>query len=380
MRLIPTFIVLLIFFTCSLAESWSACGINWSLPQNHFENVNPQGKLSWWKDLGQVDAGDGLMLPLHLNFRADRHMQSPTLGTSGFLFGLGDATAVALDENRFLMHTPAGRYLLFRRDRKDPNILTSGKKWVGEIKEDVITIATSCGDRLTYRRGQLTRMALKERVFDYVYHNGQLSEIKEKGRTVITFKREDDHLLVQSRDGKQVRFNFGERPVVQHIAGQNVIGKLGKTLASVVTTSGEEVKFAFGVTSDIKPTLEVEESLLTWNAANGEVLQDGEWMYEIKPGEKPFHNAAIGRENAKKELEFWHKDTVKGEEISRNINGFETFVTKFASGHLAGKIRKKEITKNGKKIEEEKRSYTELGEIIRISKSDGTFIIFNTSK
>lgn len=348
-----------------LGASSFACGLNWSLPVNHFENVNPQGKFSYWQKVGEIDVGGGLKLPLHLNFRGDRFVESPGLGVTGFMLGLTDSSIVAVDERRFLLQTPAGRYRIFQRDRENPNILRSSSQWVGEIKGETITVTSECGNRLTYRKGFITQMALKDRVFDYVYYGGKPVEIREKGIPVFLLKYEGKSLVVQTRGNKQLQFFYGERPCVQHIAGQNVIGKIEKTLAKMVDESGEETNFQFGVTSDVRPTLAVGDVSFTWNPATGEMIQDGEWIYDIKPGERPRDNAAIGRANVQGQKEFWYHDKTKGEEIVQGIDGVKKITTWFTRGKLAGKIRKIEKNCDGKVSTCYQASYGENGKLIR---------------
>ena len=52
-----------------------SCGLDWSLPDNHFENVNSQGKFSYWQKLGEIKVGDDFAFPIHLNFRVSGHFK-----------------------------------------------------------------------------------------------------------------------------------------------------------------------------------------------------------------------------------------------------------------------------------------------------------------
>src|SRR5690606_32226464 len=105
-------------------------------------------ELSLWEKLGEIPTSGSFKLPLYLNFRANRNSNSPGLGVRGFTLAATDANAVALNENSFLIHTPAGRYKVFTRDKVQPNVLHGGGNWKGEIKEQTLTIYSDCGDRI----------------------------------------------------------------------------------------------------------------------------------------------------------------------------------------------------------------------------------------
>lgn len=66
----------------------SARPVNWTMPNYHFDYVNNQGQFSVWKRLAEVDVGDGLTLPIQLNFTPGRSFPTPTLNMPGTMIGL----------------------------------------------------------------------------------------------------------------------------------------------------------------------------------------------------------------------------------------------------------------------------------------------------
>ena len=49
-----------------------ACGINWTLPQSHFDGVDEQGRVNYTEKIGDLDLGEGLVIPLYILFECIR--------------------------------------------------------------------------------------------------------------------------------------------------------------------------------------------------------------------------------------------------------------------------------------------------------------------
>jgi hypothetical protein len=62
-----------------------ACGLDWTLPQAHFEGVDENGYVAYWEKIGQADLGDGLVIPVNIGFNSHRETSSPTLGKGWIL-------------------------------------------------------------------------------------------------------------------------------------------------------------------------------------------------------------------------------------------------------------------------------------------------------
>ena len=303
-------------------------------------------------------------------------MESAGLGVPGFMLGLTDSSMVALDERRFLMQSPSGRYRTFRRDRKNPHILESGPKWAGEIQGDVITVSMECGTKLVFQQGRLARMQVKERTFEFIRNGNRVTEVREGGRPLASLRenRLTGAVELVKRGGEVISFELGKRPLVQALAGSPtpVIGGLVDTVTKITLPGGQETRFEFGTDEKLLPTVGVSREpdqttrTIAWNPRTGEMIQDGEWRYEIKPDENPRYNAAIGRKNAKGQSEFWHRDKIKGEETF--VRDCATTVkTWFTSGKLAGKTRNITKIENGKSEILYRASYDEHANLFRRS-------------
>ena len=353
------------------------CGLDWSLPDNHFENVNAQGKFSYWQKLGEIKVGDDFAFPIHLNFRGDRYVESAGLGVPNFMLGLTDASVVALDERRFLMQGPSGRHRTFRRDRKNPHILESGPKWAGEIQGDVITVSLECGARLVFQQGRLARMQVKDRTFEFIRNGNRVTEVREGGRPLATLRenRLTGAVELVKRGGEVITFELGKRPLVQALAGSPtpVIGGLIPTVSKIILPDGKETRFDFGTDEKLLPTVGISGGepdqttrAIAWNPGTGEMIQDGEWRYEIKPDENPRYNAAIARVNGSGVKEFWHKNQRVGEKIEQLADGSIISTTWFTSGPLANRIRRRTITVDGKTRIAYQPFYDEKAKIVRM--------------
>ena len=71
-------LVLLTFTFFLSPQTAPACGLDWTLPQAHFEGVDDQGYVAYWEKIAQADLGDGLTIPLHIGFNSHREASSPT--------------------------------------------------------------------------------------------------------------------------------------------------------------------------------------------------------------------------------------------------------------------------------------------------------------
>ena len=62
-----------------------SCGIDWRLPQSHFEGVDEQGHVLYSEKIGDLDAGENLHIPLHIMFKSEWMASSPNLGRGWML-------------------------------------------------------------------------------------------------------------------------------------------------------------------------------------------------------------------------------------------------------------------------------------------------------
>jgi hypothetical protein len=119
--------------------------------------------------------------------------------------------------------------------------------------------------------------------------------------------------------------------------------------------------------------------MIVWGT-DGRMLQDGEWSYDIKPGSDPKGNAAIGRTNPQKQMEYWFRDEMRGQETTLALDGTKTIESWFTSGVVAGKIRKIVQIKDNKEITINRSYYDERGNLIKKIMPNGSLNIFTYSQ
>jgi hypothetical protein len=341
-----------------------ACGLDWSPPVSHFENVDYQGNVHIVRKIGEVEK-----LPLYLIFNST-FGNSPYVG-SGFELPFLEARMWQVDEGRFQAKMPTGWLWIFQRT-KDPTVLEGNAGWKGVIKDDTITAWAPCGDKITFKTGRIASMKTKEDLYSYNYRNGRVASVEKNGRSVLEIKRDamTGEVTGLALPGTWETIGLAataERPVVESIGGKNVVSRVEKTLVEVTPASGGgKVTFEQAVNGELNPTIKLEDQLIAWNPATKKIAKDGEWTYDIKPGAGPFDNAAIGRENATNQSEFWHRDNTKGEESFTCTNGFSRKRKYFTNGKLAGHPRTITDTINAKEVRSRKWNYDEDGKLLRM--------------
>src|SRR5580698_11336101 len=110
---------------------------------NHFDGVNEQGYVSYWEKIGEADLGDGLVIPLNINFNSHRETSSPTLG-KGWMVALLESHVEPVDENSMKVVMPDGWNFYFHRNGSTESWY-GNSGWVGETKDALFTITAPCG-------------------------------------------------------------------------------------------------------------------------------------------------------------------------------------------------------------------------------------------
>jgi len=347
------------------------CGISWSKPSFHFDSVNEWGYVSYWEEIGTVDMG-GREIPIFINFLSNKRTSSPYLGY-GWTLALLESRVEQVDENKFRIWQPNGKYRTFRRDEENPNLLKGSGGWLGEITGDRIIAKADCGWALTFKNGKISSMSTPDgKTYGYKYESGKVKSIREtqSGNEVVEVVEDplEPGLLKLKMGDETIVMEQGEKPRIERINGQNLIGGMDTSLTRIVKADGSKRKLSYEVEPDnIVPTFKPEvERTITWEPATGIVSQDRDWKYEVKQDQgHAWNNAAIARINGNNEKEFWHKDHIKGIEVQA-ANGIRKTKTWFTSGVLKGKTRNhKIISSEGKTKEQMSTSYDDSGKILK---------------
>jgi len=365
--LILKFVCLIILFNI---ENTDACGIDLGAPQNHFDGVNEWGELAYWYDIGEIDADHKQNLPLVIGFNP-RRKTSPYLGT-GWIIPLLEANIVQLDEKRFVLTQPDGSIRRFGRRSPGETILQGEGDWKGDIKGNTITVWASCGWKMVFVQGKITSITTPQGdLISYKYSNGLVTDLSESGREILSVSRDPEGELVKLKYGKNtVCAELGEKPEVETIDGQRVVGKISRSLHRITLSDGSTINYDFVVDERKFPTLEITGAVqrnFTWNPADGHILRDGIWTYDIRGGEQFLENSNIERTNSQGQNESWFLDVSNGREIFKDIDGTTVLKTWFTSGFLANKIRSIESKKGDAVTYVYKPRYDDAGRLISIN-------------
>jgi len=324
-----------------------ACGINWAQPKSHFEGVSFQGYVFLVEEMGNIELKSGQKLPLRAIFRSESNQTSPYVG-NGWEIPLLESQIVQMDERFFRLVEPSGWFRLFWRDEKDPAVLHGQGNWKGTIRENSISLVADCGSRLDYRDGKLISMQIKDEKLDVLRNLDGTASIVQGMVTLLTIGNSLSNENTQLRVGNAapIEISLADRPLVEVVANQTVIGKQVKSLASIGTSSGPKREFAYRVDESRNPTINLGNRKIVWNPSDRLIVADAKWKYQITP-DKNHKNVAIRRTDPKGRSEFWQKDDTKGIELTEGSNGIRKVTTSFASGKLLGQVRKREEIVNG---------------------------------
>lgn len=366
------------------------CGFELRAPDNHFDGVNERGFVSYWETIDTLDLGEGLKLPLVINFRSNRESTSPYLGKS-WLLALLEASLVQTGDDSFQMEQPDGWNNYFMRNKTDDTVLQGAGGWKAEIKGDIVSAWAACGWRIDFYRGKIQSLTTPQnRKLEFVRAGvgNIVTEIRENGTAKLTVEQESTgEVKALLFNGKRMEIALDQKPRVQNIAGQNVVGGIDRSLKSLSPTDGPSKTFEFAVNDKVQPTLKITskagiERVFTWDATTKRIVSDNDWTYQITSASSiRTENVGIKRNNSKGQHEYWFQDKVNGIETTVGIDGIRTIKERFTSGIVGGHVRSvRTYDSNGNLLNEKRNSYNEYGKLLRITDSTGVREIRNYDK
>lgn len=352
------------------------CGLSWDKPKAHFDGVDEQGHVLFVDSLGTLDLGNDLKMPLYAMFKSDWTGTSPLLG-QGWMLPLLESRIVQTDENTFLLWQPDGWYQHLGRDKSNDTILNGQRGWKAVVEGNKITVWADCGWKLTYVNGKLTSMITPQnRTLDLAYENGVVTGLQEKGDTVLKVEFNSSTGIVTGLtfNNKTIGIEQAERPVIQQLAGQNIIANMSQSLSKLTFPDGSVKTYSFKTDQTLLPVITLDgQRRITWNSATSLIKTDGDWTYDLKPLEGS-SKVAFTRINRQGKSESYVDNGEKGVVSEKNQNGIETKTYRFTSGILAGKIRKIEEIQNGVSTIIFSAAYDEEGKLLRKSTPNETVI------
>jgi hypothetical protein len=354
------------------------CGLDWKLPQNHFDGVNEWGNLAYWQKIGDLDLGDGLKVPLNIGFNSAHTSSSPYLG-DGWSLAFLEANVVQIDDNHFVMTMPDGRKARFRRQNKTSapedeatETLRGGGGWLAQVSQNTFTVWAQCGWKMVFTDGKISSITTpKNQQITYNYKNGIVTEVDKDNAPILNVINDaKGGVSGLSFSGKQIGFEEGDKPNVENIGGQTVIGHVSQSLAKVTLADGTSDNYKFSVDSKLTPTLTVSglnNRSFAWDPVSKLILKDGDWSYKITPGTQLFANAQVERTkiSAPTQKEYYYDDNYQGVLTEQGIDGVKQITQFFVgAGPLKGRTRSVTRVKDGVTTVLRKFDYDETGKMI----------------
>lgn len=351
-------------------RSTAGCGLESRIPTDHFYGVDGEGRVNLWFEIGKLPKLGSGSFPIAINFNSARNGKAGLLG-AGWIIPIFESRMVQLDENRFEMLEPNGVKTSFRRG-PIASTLVSTSGWAGELREDEIVVKGCNGGKLTFKKGQLSKVESGSDSYSISIRSDGFAELRGATGNVITLEERTDGGKTLTVGEKRIELSFGERPVVNNVGGKNLVTAVSKTLTGISVSDGEVMNAEFGVTPSLDPTLKIVENrgkkaTYTWNASTGHIICDDDWTYELpgvvaENGEGPIKRTSKANAGS---VEFWQSDPGKGIQLAQRAGGPLVKTIRFASGPLTGKLRRIEEERDGQTSITRELSFDEKGRILR---------------
>jgi len=355
-------------FVASCSDMVVACGLNWNAPHSHFDGVGSKGNVLHTEEMGEINIGSGVKLPLRAIFRSDNSAVSPYVGY-GWEVPLLESRIIQLDEQWFQVTEPTGWYRLFWRDKKHPDILHGQNSWKGEIRGEKINIWANCGTKICFTKGRISMLFIQGYQLDYLYKNNQVQSIRVGVNTIIKTESGENERAFVLPDNKRIEIKLTDRPRVEMIGGQTLVSEKCKALSKIVCENHSTGSIRYGIDEFGKPNIKWENRSITWNPGSGIIESDGAWRYYVKLNPSSIKDLTIGRKTNSGKHEFWHHNKLIGREVEMRDDGTQLITSRF-SGSSTGQIRKIEKITKGKIEMVYRAAYDELGRIVRERKID----------
>jgi hypothetical protein len=319
------------------------CGLDWTLPQAHFEGVEEHGFVSYWEKIGEIDLGDKLVLPVNIGFNSHREATSPVLG-KGWIVALLESHVEPIDENAMNVIMPDGWTFLFLRN-VNSETWRGNAGWMGETNDARFTISAPCGWKIIYDHGKIQEIDGDQNgALTFSYNGGVPVEIDHDGAAILQVECDPVSGMANALviAGRRVELSLAQRPRVVNLLGKNLINGFDPSLASLQQADGGKETFAFGTDHALNPTLTLNgpgqlPRTFVWDAATQQIKSDGAWTYALNPSGDHLRFTRTSVQNQK---ESYEADETTGITSEKSADGVEVATYRFVSGPLAGCVRK----------------------------------------
>jgi len=345
------------------------CGLDWTLPLAHFAGVEESGYVSYWETIGEIGFGSKEALPVHIGFNSSREASSSVLG-KGWTVALLESHVEPIDENALRVIMPDGWTFLFLRNG-NTQTWRGNAGWLGETNDSVFTITAPCGWKIKYDGGKIQEIdGARIGTLTYFYNGGVPTEIDHDGHAVLQVERDPASGTASALiiGGQRVALALAQRPHVISLGGQNLLNGLDPSLSSLQWPDGKKETFAFGTVKSLNPSLTITDSqqnhrTLVWDAALRQIKSDNQWTYSLKTVND---HLRITRTSPQNQTEIFEQDDAAGMTAEKDADGAERVTYRFASGPLAGFVRKiEQVADNGTRQPLYSASYYPSGQLLR---------------
>ncbi|MEM1158969.1 MAG: hypothetical protein AAGH72_12025 [Verrucomicrobiota bacterium] len=259
------------------APSWSPFGTSYS---RLGENTDKHGYLIEKIPLANLDLGQGLQLPLFIQFNTSPVSTSQHLADR-WSIPLLDSHLWQEKERTLRAVMPLGKEKYFEVD-KTGAVTHRSREWSGQVSNQITTLKHSGGLELVYDQGRLKSMKLPDgRMLEWERSRGKVARIR--------FKRGEDILALNPNVAKGFEFsipNGSDTPQVVSLAFEPVYG----SVREISYADGSLLTLKRGVRKDFTPYLEIENGdaarFFEWNQQTGKISRDHHWDYQITEVEK----------------------------------------------------------------------------------------------
>jgi len=243
--------------------------------------VDKDGYVNPIINLGEIDLGDGLFLPLSINFSSAIRPPSPEFG-QGWDCPLFDAKVFDTQQNVKRMETLGGkdRYLVYNpRTGSWRHVFTDN--WDGKVDGDYFDVIYRGGVKFVFYKGLISSIVLPDgKTISWNRENGKLVSLQVNGlppALQITYDKmgfAQQILLQPDKTGKAKQlYKFGASLIYAGID-------------KIECPSGRIIRFAQGHDKSLNPILKWSDSLyvpttLHWDAKTGKILSDNDCTYQI---------------------------------------------------------------------------------------------------
>ena len=337
-------LIYLSLFGILSSSGLQALPVDLSTPAADLGPITKTGIFTYWQELGEIDFGRGLVLPLRFGFYASRNADND-FGNMPWRPPVFSSRIYNKTDQQWEVLLPCGRVLTLEAISEGPNqapiFQTPDGEWQASTDPDgSIHIRRADGWDMHFNgKGRLQSLRTDEgRLLQWQRNEqGQLQAIAEVGAQgpmapALRVERNAGNGLVsalkaQTRRGQQSwSLGYDAQPALNRIGNPD----------------GTQTLMTYRNQAQGQPQLELIEPNLTrhsftWDQQTKQLLSDGVWTYRIQA--RPDDNPIIERRGPNGEVESLQKDRASMREIFIAADGSTTVRQLVKRGRAKGKLK-----------------------------------------